>query len=58
MAVEAWEVIVIAVIIILLLKPSIISNVARSLGRMFGEFKKDKSEITPKAQIRCLRFCP
>ena len=58
MAVEAWEVIVIAVIIILLLKPSIISNVARSLGRMFGEFKKGKSEITPKAQIRCLRFCP
>lgn len=43
MALEAWEIIVIVVIIILLLKPSIVTNAARSLGKMFAEYKKGKT---------------
>ncbi len=42
MAIEAWEIIVIVIIIILLFKPSIVTSAARSLGKMFGEYKKSK----------------
>ncbi len=55
MALEAWEVIVVAIIIILLLKPSIVSNVARSLGKIFGEYKKGKSQTTLKTNGLSLR---
>lgn len=43
MALEAWEIILIAVIILLLLKPEIILKAARSLGKTIGEYKKGKS---------------
>ncbi len=43
MALEEWEIIAIVIIILLLLKPSLVINAARSLGKMFGEYKKGKS---------------
>lgn len=43
MAVEAWEIALIAVIILLLLKPQIVTKAARSLGKTVGEYKKGKS---------------
>ncbi len=58
MALEAWEVVVIAVIIILLLKPSIVRSFARSLGRIFGEYRKGKSHTTPRACAKSLGSYP
>ncbi len=43
MALEAWEIIVIVIIIITLLKPSILENFARSLGKIAREYKKGKT---------------
>ena len=43
MALEAWELIVIVIIIIILLKPSILENMARSLGKIAKEYKKGKA---------------
>ena len=54
MALEAWEIIVIAVIIILLLKPSIVTTAARSLGKIFGEYKKGKSLTLPASRYPIL----
>jgi len=43
LALEAWEILLLAAIILLLLKPDIILRVARSLGKIAGEHKKGKS---------------
>lgn len=42
MALEAWEIIAVIVIVLLLIKPSIVTKAARSLGRLFGEYKKSR----------------
>jgi Sec-independent protein translocase protein TatA len=46
LALEAWEILAIVILIIFLLKPSLVSNAARSLGRILGEYKKGKSQIS------------
>jgi Sec-independent protein translocase protein TatA len=43
LALEAWEVVVIVVIIIILIKPSIVKDIARSLGKLRREYNKGKS---------------
>ena len=47
MALEAWEILLIAVIILVLVKPEIVTRAARSLGKIVGEYRKSKpTEVT------------
>jgi len=46
-ALEAWEILLIAVIILVLVKPEIVTRAARSLGKIVGEYRKSKpTEVT------------
>jgi len=47
LALEAWEILLVAVIILLLVKPKIVTIAARSLGKIVGEYRKSKpTEVT------------
>ena len=47
MALEVWEILLIAVIILLLVKPEIVTRAARSVGKIVGEYRESETtEVT------------